>query len=304
MDLYQTTNNVNGKIYIGVHKVCDNYRSKIYIGSGYALQSAIKKYSRKNFTRLTLAEFVCAKDAYEAEAQIVTEDFCAREDTYNMCLGGRGGGIQTPEIRAKISASRLGKKHTEETKLKVSIGNKGKVRSAEVKSKISEHSKGNQYNLGKTLTAETKAKMSAAHKGKVVTVETRAKLSAINKGKTKSEEHRAKISAAIKGHKISEEHKAKLIAANKGHKRNIGRIATSETKAKMSASSLSGAKNPKSLAVVINGNYYESARIASKSENTSEGTILSRVRNNNPKFENWRFPSEEEKLKHNNNNNI
>lgn len=65
--LYQITNTLNCKIYVGVHKLADNYRSRNYLGSGLAIKKAIKKYGRKNFTRSTLAEFSCGEDAYKAE---------------------------------------------------------------------------------------------------------------------------------------------------------------------------------------------------------------------------------------------
>jgi hypothetical protein len=61
--LYQTTNNTNSKVYVGVHKVADTWDSRKYLGSGKALKTAIEKYGKANFTRATLAEFSCAEDA-------------------------------------------------------------------------------------------------------------------------------------------------------------------------------------------------------------------------------------------------
>lgn len=52
--IYQITNNINGKIYIGKHetfKIDDNY-----FGSGIKIQAAIKKYGLENFTKTILFE--------------------------------------------------------------------------------------------------------------------------------------------------------------------------------------------------------------------------------------------------------
>lgn len=43
--VYKTTNNVNGKIYVGVHSTIDIYDN--YIGSGKTLKKAIKKYGKR-----------------------------------------------------------------------------------------------------------------------------------------------------------------------------------------------------------------------------------------------------------------
>jgi group I intron endonuclease len=169
--LYQTENICNGKIYVGVHKVEDTPRSRSYLGSGDAIKAAIKKYGRENFTIQTLAEFSSAKEAYTAEAVVVTPDFLNRPDTYNICLGGRGGASRLPEIRAKISNSLTGKTHSDETKVRMSASQKGKKLTEEHKAKIGISQKGRKH------TDESKKKMSSASKGMVFTKEHRKKLS-------------------------------------------------------------------------------------------------------------------------------
>lgn len=47
--IYQTTNILNNKIYIGMHKTSD--LNDKYLGSGKLLNLAIQKYGRDNFTR-------------------------------------------------------------------------------------------------------------------------------------------------------------------------------------------------------------------------------------------------------------
>lgn len=282
--LYRTENLVNGKIYVGVHKLADTSTSRRYLGSGYALKSAIKLYGRENFIRTSLAEFSCADDAYAAEAEIVNEEFVNRSDTYNMKNGGIGGTgySHTNEAKEKIrtatkgNTNMLGKIHSEETKArmsvsamgsqnslgstrspearaKISVANKGRVRSEETRKKIGDASRGNKYSVGRVLSDETKSKMSAKAKGRVV-----------------SEETRIKISAGLKGRIFSEETKAKL----------------------------AGAENHKSLAIVINDKYYESINVAAKSEGIKGGTIRRRVLSTTSNFPNYRFATLEEKAAH------
>jgi group I intron endonuclease len=121
--LYQTTNLINSKIYVGVHKVAHHRHSRNYLGSGIALKAAIEKHGKENFIRTTLAEFDCAEDAYSAEERMVTEEFIKRKDTYNMKMGGKGcrGRLHSEETKAKIRATNKGQKRSAETRAKMSI---------------------------------------------------------------------------------------------------------------------------------------------------------------------------------------
>ncbi|QIG70592.1 Seg-like homing endonuclease protein [Rhizobium phage RHph_I1_18] len=87
--LYQTTNNVNGKIYVGKHKTSN--LNDGYIGSGKLLKLAIAKYGIENFSFQILKMFDSENDLNVAEAEIVTEEFCTNPNTYNLCRGGGGG---------------------------------------------------------------------------------------------------------------------------------------------------------------------------------------------------------------------
>lgn len=125
--VYQTTNLVNGKIYVGQHKTVKGSKD-YYIGSGSLIKQAIKKYGRENFKCEILHEFDTREEANEMEAFIVNEDFIARPDVYNLNVGGKGPGgkgkkLSTEHIAA-IRNSKLGVPRSEEMKRKMSATRK------------------------------------------------------------------------------------------------------------------------------------------------------------------------------------
>lgn len=87
--LYQITNLINNKIYVGVHKT-DNIDDS-YMGSGKIINRAIKKYGIENFKKEILEFYDTYKEALAREAEIVTDEFLLREDVYNLRRGGQGG---------------------------------------------------------------------------------------------------------------------------------------------------------------------------------------------------------------------
>lgn len=87
--LYEIRNNLNGKIYIGVHKTRD--MNDGYMGSGKVIQRAFVKHGIENFTKVILETFENAEAMYAREKEVVTDDFLLREDTYNLRRGGNGG---------------------------------------------------------------------------------------------------------------------------------------------------------------------------------------------------------------------
>ncbi len=87
--IYQITDLISGKIYIGKHETNDLNDS--YMGSGKLLIRAQKKHGLENFKKEIIFIFDNEIDMNAKEAKLVTEDFCLREDTYNICPGGKGG---------------------------------------------------------------------------------------------------------------------------------------------------------------------------------------------------------------------
>lgn len=172
--VYKITNLVNNKIYIGVHKTNDPFDD--YFGSGVAIQSAVKKYGKQNFKKEILYGNLDMHEAYRIESELVDKKFVSDVNTYNLKVGGYGGGIpHTEETRKRISETYRGK------------GNPfyGKTHSEETKEKIRKKVSGkNNPRYGKpfTHTEDAKAKISKSMCGRKHSAETKAKISKSNKG--------------------------------------------------------------------------------------------------------------------------
>jgi len=84
--IYKTTNLINKKIYIGIHK-CIDYDDG-YLGSGKILKQAIQKYGKSNFIREILFCFDNIEDAIAKEQELVNDEFLDNENVYNLIAGG------------------------------------------------------------------------------------------------------------------------------------------------------------------------------------------------------------------------
>jgi len=156
--VYKTTNEINGKTYIG-QTIKQGAQLRAYLGSGRNIQKAIKKYGRDSFSKEILIE---CKDQYQLDRMERLYIALLKPD-YNIELGGNGQGKMTDIIKNKISQSMIGntnmngvklsnshidkirekaklRKHSEETKKKISESHKGVCFSEEHKIKIKENS--------------------------------------------------------------------------------------------------------------------------------------------------------------------
>ena len=80
---------MNGKVYIGKHQTAR--LDDDYFGSGKHLRHSVTKYGRENFVKEIIHVFDTEDEMNAKEADLVTEEFCKRDDTYNICEGGKGG---------------------------------------------------------------------------------------------------------------------------------------------------------------------------------------------------------------------
>lgn len=156
--LYEIKNNINGKIYIGVHKT--KSIDDGYMGSGKVILNAIEKNGIKNFTKTILETFDSEEQMYLREKEIVNDDFLKRKDVYNLRRGGSGG---FDFINSKGLNDRTGKSFTEEQKKNISIGRK-KVVTEEYRKNQSQKMMGNKIGIGnkggyKPKTPEHKEKI-------------------------------------------------------------------------------------------------------------------------------------------------
>ena len=100
--VYKTTNKINGKIYVGVHRTNPDIFDG-YIGCGVnhkdkkktrlkGFPAAVRKYGYENFVRETLFEYPDTEEgrlqAFAKEAEIVNTDFVKSPNTYNLVRGG------------------------------------------------------------------------------------------------------------------------------------------------------------------------------------------------------------------------
>lgn len=156
--IYETTNLVNGKKYIG--KLTSSKFVPSYLGSGKILNYAIRKYGRDKFSVHVIEEVEGNLQTLNEREKFWISYYSAVESDqyYNIKPGGDGG-------------RGSGWHHSEETKRKFSEMQRngrgwmnGRKHSDETKRKMSKSRTGNTYWTGHHHSEETKKKMSEAKK--------------------------------------------------------------------------------------------------------------------------------------------
>lgn len=161
-------------IYIGKHQTNDVDDG--YMGSGLRIRRAIKKYGLENFEKTILFECASAEEMNAKEAELVNEDFIARDDVYNIMLGGDGGwahlSVESKSMASKKRWQNMDENQRIHTLVAAWKASDGRKHSMEERSKISkalkslfakDPSKNGMF--GKTHSKETKIKMRDAHLG-------------------------------------------------------------------------------------------------------------------------------------------
>ena len=187
MFVYQITNKINGKKYIGQHAGVDLkkywqhnvYRAIAGFRGKPALYRAICKYGSENFEikPLVVVETKSEMDRYEIDL-IESLDTANPNKGYNITAGGGGsyGTKKDEKTRAKMAASHTGLKMPESHRRK-----------------LAERNKGNKYALGRKMTKENFDKLMAAHIGAKRSDEARQRMSDAHKGKKASEETKQRM---------------------------------------------------------------------------------------------------------------
>lgn len=159
---YKITNNIDGRIYVGVHKT-DNIHDS-YMGSSKKLKSDILKYGIENFTKEILFIFDNPEEMYLKEVEIVNEEFVANSSTYNLKPGGQGcWDYINNDVEARILKNKKARKTTNDRypNLLKEWAKKGGRKAYELHGTPKEFlSAGKISFLGKHHTEETKKKVS------------------------------------------------------------------------------------------------------------------------------------------------
>ena len=172
--IYQIRNKLNNMIYVGQHQT-ENIDDG-YMGSGLRIQYAIKKYGIENFEKTILFECQSEDEMNAKEAEIVNEDFIARDDVYNIELGGIGGWTHlSKDSKSKASKTRWQNMSDLERKQSIDAWKnscKGRTHTIEERQRMSESLKRFYANnptrtgmSGKHHTEQTKQKLSQSHTG-------------------------------------------------------------------------------------------------------------------------------------------
>ena len=162
MFIYLTTNNKDGKRYVGQSSFLVEDKPN-YIGSGSKFLRAVECHGKENFTRVILERDITSIDVLN-EREIYWIAYYKTYDNardYNLTKGGEGnlGYITSVETKAKIAVAN--KKHWEdpEQRAKLSAANKNYFKDPEYRARHSAKMK--------VITAcpEYRARMSVAKKG-------------------------------------------------------------------------------------------------------------------------------------------
>lgn len=191
--VYCTTNNINGKVYIGL-KSSQEF-NETYLGSGVRLAKAIKHYGRQVFSVVSLVWCETVEDLNEVEKKLIARyrQALGWDNVYNLDEGGYHAGYQGTKRTVAVIQQIIATKQSETREVKLSISRK-----------ISQAKKGKQTTstLGKCHRDETLGLMSEKqklrHKLSPRSQATIEKWRESRKGWTPTLEYRQKMSIVMK----------------------------------------------------------------------------------------------------------
>lgn len=228
--VYEITNLINGKKYIGKRSCHCSIEEDGYMGSGKNIKRAINKYGKHNFKKDILQLCETEQMAFEWE-KVYIEQVKAYKNTnyYNIASGGEGGWgnfagkteeemiLRSLRISEKVKGKLSGEKNPnygglkETAKVKLSISARERFKNKENHPFYGKHhSDETKEKIRKALTGKYTGENSPLY-GRKLTDETKALIGLKNKGREVSDETKKKISEALTGrHYHSDEHKAML----------------------------------------------------------------------------------------------
>lgn len=200
--LYQITNTVNGKSYIGITKLSINERWNVHISNSrkpkYPLHLAIAKYGFESFTVILLEENedrTVISGLEEPTIQRLKTHIT--QHGYNVAKGGIGGDLgQDAQHKRLETIKNYSPERKAEYKEKLRQRNLGKTKDNDVGILAqSEKMKGNSFRKGILHESASKLKISEGNTGKVRTQEARQNYS--NSAKIRGTGHQ------LQGKKVS-----------------------------------------------------------------------------------------------------
>lgn len=208
--IYRVTNTLNGKTYIGYHRLRnESLEADGYWGSGLVLRAAYKKYGKQNFKREILEKFNSHKEASEAEIRYIQIERENGHSEYNLDDGGTGGDLSKFKDHSKPCSEETRKKISEASKGTHWYNNGEKCIMARecpegwVKGRLNRH-----WNINKKLSEEARKKISEAQKRYFSNPENRKKASEAQKRrKGLSESSKEKLSLIRKDRRAFNKYK-------------------------------------------------------------------------------------------------
>jgi len=171
--LYQITNVLNGKRYIGITKQSIEKRWKQHLGNSqnpkYPLHLAIAKHGAVNFTITSLNESTDRKYIGELEEHIIQQlETHISKNGYNVARGGYGGDLG-PEanFKRKITIENLSPEQKLKWSQNLSKAGLGRKYSIERKNQMSMQQKERGGYGPKNHSMATKEKISTGNLGKI-----------------------------------------------------------------------------------------------------------------------------------------